>query len=177
MKTPGLCILVFLFSLLAVPVHAQGWYVDAGLEFVEVGEDLSAVDLGLGLALEFGFEFAPGAVLNLGIGSSGHTEDGWDLTYTRFWIGPRITFDAGAIKPYFEGGLMSHLLDYDFTLYEIDGTGLFFGGGALWPVAGGGGFSFYLKYTAWEGEGNSGYISDQGDVTTTVIGVNYFFGF
>jgi hypothetical protein len=177
MKMPGIFFLVFLSVLPALPVHAQGWYMDVALEFVEVGDELSAVDLGLGLALEFGMEFAPGAALVLGIGSSGHTEDGWDITYGRFWIGPRVTFDAGAIKPYFEAGLMSHLLDYEYTLYEIDGTGLYLGGGAFWPVAGGGGFGIYAKYTAWDGEGNSGYISDQGNVTTTILGANYFFVF
>jgi hypothetical protein len=168
----------FLLGLSPIPAQAQrGWYMDAGLEFVEVGKDLAAVDLGLGLALEFGFEFLPGAVLNVGIGSSTHSEDGWDLTYSRFWIGPRFTLDAGVIKPYFEAGLMSHLLDYDYTFYEIDGTGLYFGGGVFWPLYGGSGFGFYVKYTAWGGEGNSGYIADQGDVSTTIFGGNYVFRF
>ena len=62
------------------PAYSQGWYFDLALEFVDVGEDLSAVDPGLGLALEGGFEFAPGVAVNFGIASSAHSDDGRDLT-------------------------------------------------------------------------------------------------
>ncbi|MBN2721127.1 MAG: hypothetical protein JXR72_08500, partial [Proteobacteria bacterium] len=135
--------------------------------------------------LEFGFEFAPGAALNFGIGSSAHTEDGPDLTYSRLWFGPRMTFQAGLVKPYIEGGIMTHLIEYDYYIYdpyyyydyEIDGTGLYLGGGLLFPFPMGGAAGMYVNFADWEGEGNSGYVEDEGDVSTTIVGVNFIWGF
>lgn len=174
----------------AQPSSAQGWYFDAGLEFVDVGGDLSAVDTGLGIALELGFEFAPGAALNFGLGSSGHTEGGRDLSYTRFWIGPRVTFQAGTVKPYVETGIMGHFMDYEtayyyqypyyyepYPDYGIDGTGLYLGGGLLFPISTGGAAGFYMNFSDWEGEGSSGMVEDRGDVSTSIIGFNFIWGF
>ena len=190
MKT--LCGMITALALVlfaAQPSRAQGWYVDAALEFVDVGEDLSAVDLGLGFALELGFQFAPGAALNFGIGSSAHTEDGRDLTYYRFWMGPRVTFEAGNVRPYLEAGIMTHLIEYEYAYYyeypyyyaypdyEIDGTGLYLGGGILFPLPEGSALGIYANFAPWEGQGSTDYVEDRGDVSTTVIGVDFIWGF
>ena len=170
-------IAVALLFFAPVPAYPQGWYFDVGLEFVDVGKDLSAVDTGLGLALEFGFEFAPGAALNFGIGSSAHTEYVYDVTYYRFWFGPRITFQAGLVKPYLEAGIMSHQIDYEYTYYDIDGTGLYLGGGLLFPFPMGGAAGMYVNFADWEGKGSTGLVGDEGDVSTTIVGVNFIWGF
>ncbi len=169
-------VLVMAISLLLVlPVHAQGWYMDAALEVVDLGQDLSDVSMGLGLALDFGLDFHNGFALNLGVGSSAHREDGFDTTYTRFWVGPRVTFVAsGGVMPYLEAGIMSHLVDWDLLFYDIDGTGLYVSGGVLWPMYSGGSLGGYIKYSSWDGEDNLGNF---GDVSTTVIGVGYTLGF
>jgi len=160
--------------LIAVPVHAQGWYLDMGLEFVDLGQDLSNVNMGLGLALNLGLNFNESFALNLGIGSSAHQEDGFGTTYSRFWLGPRVIFDSGGIKPYLEAGIMSHIVTWDFLFYDIDGTGMYVGAGALWPMAPGNSLSAYFKYSTWDGEDSFGTY---GDVSTTIVGVSYIFGF
>ena len=127
------------FTLLAaVPVHAQGWYMDVGLEFVDLGDQLSNVDLGIGLGLGFGLDFGNGMALNMGVGSSTHRQNGVDLTNTRFWIGPRVTFISGGVLPYLEGGFMAHYLEWDFFLESIRGTGLYIRTGIDLPLATGG---------------------------------------
>jgi hypothetical protein len=169
-----LFLLVVLALACAVPVHAQSWYMDAGLEAVNLGQDLSDVSMGIGLALDFGLDFHNGFALNLGFGSSAHQEDGYDTTYSRFSIGPRVTFDAGGMRPYLEAGIMHHIVTWDFLFYDIDGTGLYVGGGALWPMVSGGSLGAYFKYSPWDGEDSIGNI---GDVSTTIVGVSYIFGF
>jgi hypothetical protein len=166
-------ILLALFLIAAVPVHAQGWYMDAGLEFVDLGDQLSNVDLGLGLGLGFGLDFGTGMSLNMGVASSAHQQNGVDLTYSRFWIGPRITFISGGVMPYLEGGYMAHYMEWDYFLTSIDGGGLYLKGGIDMPLASGriGG---YIAYSDWSGEENTGY---NGNATTTMIGVKYTFGF
>lgn len=157
----------------AVPVHAQGWNMDVGLEFVDLGDQLSNVDLGLGLALGLGLDFGNGMALNMGIGSSAHRQNGVDLTYTRFWIGPRITFISGGVLPYLEGGFMAHFME-DYFLSWIDGTGLYIRGGVDLPMATGGKVGGYLTYSDWSGEDSAGV---NGNATTTAIGVKYTFGY
>jgi hypothetical protein len=169
-----LTLLVALTLICAVPVHAQVWYMDVGLEVVDLGQDLSDVSMGFGLALDFGLDFSNGFALNIGIGSSAHQEDGFDTTYNRFSIGPRVTFDAGSVRPYLEAGIMSHNVTWDFLFYDIDGTGLYIGAGALWPMVSGGSVGGYVKYSSWDGEDSFGNF---GDVSTTVIGVSYIFGY
>jgi len=175
MKKFHLLGLVMTLSLVvAVPVHAQGWYMDLGLEFVDPGDQLSTVDLGLGLALGFGLDFGTGMSLNMGVGSSAHRQNGIDLTYTRFWIGPRITFISGGALPYVEGGFMAHYLQWDYYLASIDGSGLYIRAGVDLPMAAGGRFGGYLSYSDWSGEENLGY---NGNATTTAVGVKYTFGY
>jgi len=173
-KWHNLVLMLVLTFAVALPVHAQSWYMDAGLEVVDLGQDLSDVSMGFGLALEFGLDFNNGFALNLGFGSSGHQEDGFDTTYSRFWIGPRVTFDTGVVRPYFEAGIMSHDVSWDFLFYDIDGTGLYIGAGAFWPMVSGGSVGGYIKYSSWDGEDSFGTF---GDVSTTILGVNYIFGF
>jgi hypothetical protein len=148
--------------------------MDAGLEVVDLGQDLADVSMGLGLALDFGLDFHNGFALNLGLGSSAHQEDGFDASYMRFSIGPRVMFDAGGVLPYLEAGFMSHNVSWDFLAYDIDGTGLYMCGGVLVPMISGGKIGGYIKYSAWDGEDSFGTY---GDVSTTIIGVNYQFGF
>lgn len=172
-----LCIpslLVILSLVLAPTLRAQGFYMDAALEVVDLGQDLSDVSMGIGLALDFGLDFQNGFALNLGFGSSAHQEDGWDTTYQRFWIGPRVTFDAGVARPYLEAGVMFHNVSWDFLYYDIDGTGLYVGAGALWPTVMGGSLGAYFRYSPWDGEDSFGTY---GDVGTTVIGVSYVFAY
>ena len=158
----------------AVPVHAQGWHMDVGLEFVDLGDQLSNVDLGIGLGLGFGLDFGNGMALNMGLGSSTHRQNGVDLTNTRFWIGPRITFISGGVMPYLEGGFMAHYLEWDFFLESINGTGLYIRTGIDLPLATGGKVGGYLAYSDWNGEDNSGF---NGNATTTAIGIKYTFGY
>ena len=168
--TPALLLAFLLIT--AVPVQAQGWYMDAALEVVDLGQDLSDVSMGIGLALDFGLDFHNGFAINLGVGSSGHQEDGFDTTYSRFWIGPRMTFDAGGVRPFLEAGIMTHDVSWDFLFYDIDGTGLYAGAGALWPTVMGGSLGAYFRYSSWDGEDSFGNF---GDVSTTVLGVSYTF--
>lgn len=167
-------ITVIITLAFAVPVHAQGWYMDAGLEFVDLGDQLSNVDLGLGLGLGFGLDFGNGMSLNMGVGSSAHRQNGVDLTYTRLWIGPRITFISGGVLPYLEGGFMAHYLEWDFFLESIDGSGLYIRTGVDLPLATGGKVGGYLAYSDWSGEDNAGF---NGNATTTALGVKYTFGY
>jgi len=160
--------------LSAVPVHAQGWYLDVGLEFVDLGDQLSTVDMGLGLDLGFGLDFGNGMALNMGVGSSTHRQNGIDLLYSRFWIGPRITFISGGVLPYIEGGYMAHYLEWDFFLESIDGGGLYLKAGMDLPLTTGGKIGGYLAYSDWSGQDTSGF---NGNATTTMIGVKYTFGF
>lgn len=169
-RIPVLVMAVSLF--LALPVHAQGWYMDAALEAVDLGKDLSDVNTGIGLALDFGLDFHNGFALNLGFGSSAHSEDGFDTTYSRFSIGPRVVFDANGVLPYLEAGFMANNVSWDYLAYDIDGNGLYLGGGLMWPMMPGARLGCYIKYSAWDGEDSFGTY---GDVSTTILGVSYTF--
>lgn len=170
-----LVLLVVLVLAFAAPAQAQNFYMDLGLEFVELGDQLSTVDLGLGLGLGFGLDFGNGMSLNMGVGSSSHRQGGIDLLYSRFWIGPRITFISGGALPYLEGGYMAHYLEWDFFLESIDGGGLYIKGGMDIPLATGGRIGGYIAYSDWSGESNIWFT--RGDATTTMIGVKYTFGY
>jgi len=173
MKKWHISVLFFIILLTGIaPAHAQSWYMGTSLEAVDLGQDLSDVSTGIGLALDFGLDFHNGFQLNLGIASSGHDQGGYDATYSRFSLGPRIVFDAGGVLPYLEAGFMSHHVSWDYLPYDIDGNGLYAGGGLWWPMMSGNRLGCYFKLSSWDGQDNYG---NYGNVTTTVLGVSYTF--
>jgi hypothetical protein len=105
-------------------------------------EDIFVVDeQSGGLALQVGYRFSPSFMLRVYGGAAEHATniDGIDIAFLGSLLeGVYLFGDGNAFRPYLFGGLGGFKLEsrQDALLYEADGAGISFGGGAHYLLGG-----------------------------------------
>jgi len=162
--------------MLCVPgaAWAGNWYLGGGLDFVSLGEDVDFVDSGAGLVIDFGYRFTRVTALDITFGSSVHEEEGWDITYGRFSVGPKFFFTDGKFQPFFTVGIMGHALEYDDVNYDIEGSGLFLGFGMDAYLDDSNSIGLEIITGGWDAENNFGL---EGDGETSIFRIVYKYHF
>ena len=166
-------LLVVLLAV-AVPASASNWYIGGGIETVSLSEDVDFVDNGGGLAFNFGIRFTRVTALDFTLSASTHEEDGLDIDYARFGIGPKFFFTDGSFQPFATVGIMSHVLDYQDAPYQIDGGGLFLGFGCDAYFDPKNSLGITLISAVWDAEDNFG---GSGDGQTGILRIVYNYHF
>lgn len=174
MKRGILIVVVSLMLLVPASAWAGNWYLGGGIETVSLDGDTSFVDNGGGLVIDFGYRFTRVTALDITFAASNHEDNGLDLGYARFGIGPKFFFTDGKFQPFFTVGIMGHVMDYDNIFYEIDGTGLFlgFGGDIYFDDSNSLGISGIGS--GWDAQDNFGLNGD-GETNIFRIVYNYHF--
>jgi len=162
-------------ALVAAPAWAEGWYIGGGIESVSFGDDLDTVDTGLGFAFSFGYKFSPLLAIDVLWGGTAHDENvlGGSVTHGSFLVGAKFSFnDPNDFQPYLTAGLSSHAVVFDF-FQDIDGTGIYLGGGADIFFNKNQAISIGIRNSSWDGEDSVFKY----DVTTSIFSVvyNYYY--
>lgn len=175
-KITLICTMAFALVVTAAsPALAEGWYLGGGLQTVSLGDDLSDVDTGSGLAITFGYRFSPLFALDFLWGGSIHDENlaGGEAAQGNFLVGAKFAFnDPNQFQPYLTVGLASYAVDFDF-FEEIDGTGLYAGLGADIFFNPNNSLNLGIRSSTWTGEDS---IFEY-DVTTGIFSIVYAYHF
>jgi hypothetical protein len=166
--------IVSLMLLVPSAALAGNWYLGGGIDFVTPEGDTDFVDEGGGLVFDFGYRFTKVTALDITLAVSDHEENGYDIEYARFSVGPKFFFTDGKVQPFFTVGIMSHVMDYSNIFYEIEGTGLFLGFGADLYFDESNSLGIMGIGSGWDAEDNFGLGGD-GETNLFRIVYNYHF--
>jgi hypothetical protein len=176
MKKPGFVfVLLIMFFAAASPAVASNWYIGGGIESATLGEDVDFVDSGGGLNFNFGIRFTSVTALDFTFSSSSHEDGALDIEYGRFGVGPKFFFSDGSFQPFATVGIMSHVLDYKNSPFQIDGAGLFLGIGCDAYFDPNNSLGVTLISAAWDAEDN--FFGGSGDGQTGILRIIYNYHF